>query len=98
MRSLFPLILFVLFSFHIFGQNVSENLQNISYQGILSGKYHSYLSENQEYLKKKEAYQFALNEYTQAQSRIDSLRKLIDRASLTSYVRINSSGRIPILS
>ncbi|UZR94579.1 hypothetical protein [Chondrinema litorale] len=90
MRSLFPFILFVIFSFHVFGQTVSENLQNISYQGILSGKYHSYLSENQEYLNKKAAYQFALKEYEYAQSRLDSLRKLIDKSSLTSYVRMNT--------
>ena len=90
MRSLYSSIIFILFSIQVSGQIALNKVENVSYQGILTGKYHHYLSENQEYLNQKESYQLAVRQYNYAQSRLDSLRNYINSAAITSYVRVNS--------
>gem|GEM_PF-5103234 len=92
MRALLLSFLLLIYFSPVSGQgDFSEKIKVVSYKGILSGDYHSFLEANEEYRERSEHYKDILQQYNRSLQFVDSLESFLRNNNLPIYFKERAS-------
>jgi hypothetical protein len=77
--------------------NTTERIKLVSYKGILSGDYHNFLEDNEEYRERSEHYREITSLYDQELKLVDSLERFIKKTYIPTYFKIRASHIVSLV-